>query len=153
MGISRREAIGQALFAAIADDARPAGMRVYRDRRRPLDGPGGASTWSVVILFFGEEAVSRESQSADGAHLLRTLTFHVACYATGEVPEAALDPVVSWAETRLTTYNAALRAAGARDVREMAATWDSAELAEHLGRAVLTFQVDFNTAEADPEVA
>lgn len=140
---SRREAVVEAVVAALNGPGKPAALTVHRSRTRPVDKDDLPA--QIVYLLsetipteYGVPAVDRE------------LVLAVETRAQGNPPDEALDEYLSWSVRALMT-DFTLGGAAMR-VTEQSTDWLAEELDKIYGAAQQRFLVTFRTRHDDPDL-
>lgn len=141
--MSIREAIIQEIQAAIDAPEKPAGLNVHRARTRPIH----QDALPAAVPYLAGEDIDEEASTKDGM-VVRSLEIRVEIRVQNEVPDAALDPLVTWVVQQvLADSSLGGRTLG---VYETGTSWAAEELNAPFGAAAVGFLVEYMTAEADP---
>lgn len=155
---SHRERILQAVVAALSAPsvtirgavyAKPGGLRVDRNRRRPAH----EDQLPATVVFTVREATDLETHAGSfsddaelASHVLRVGLEH---RAIGEPDDQVLDPLVTWG-TRALLADTTLGGL-ALGVEEVGIEWDGADQDHAYGSASQHFDIAYETPDDDPE--
>lgn len=145
---SIREAIIAAAVTALGGASKPTGFAVERYRLRPL--PQSTIASGVVVVYPIEEGVAR-GDGRLGYHARRTLTLRCEVRVTGDVPDQALDPLISWIVQALMADPT--QGGRCHTTQEVRVVWQDAEEVEGvtIAAAAVDMQFDYLTLAADPD--
>jgi hypothetical protein len=138
-----RKRIVDAVVATLSDAAKPAGLTVHKYRLRPLE----RDQLPAVVVFSIDESVSLENIVPQVA---RRLVVRCEARHHGDVPDDALDPILSWVVQRITT-DATLQDLTVR-VSEVGTEWMAEQKDVVLAAAAVDFAIDYYTLETNPEL-
>ncbi len=146
--MSQRESILLAIVAALDAVGKPAGLTVHRMRTRPFQ----VDQLPALVVYLGPESIAR----GDGAHgykNLRQQSVRVEVRKVvppGEVPDSAIDPLISWVEQRLMLDVSQGRLA--HNTQLTSIDWEADNTADaHFVAAAMDFTITYVTAAADPD--
>ncbi|MGH9716407.1 MAG: hypothetical protein ACRD4R_06740 [Candidatus Acidiferrales bacterium] len=151
---SIRERIAAALIAALGASATPdgfappSGLTIHRERTRPIE----IDSLPAILVYFEDDAPKPFDRQQFRSPLAeRDMSVALECRAMGSEsvsPDAALDPVLSWAfKAGLADETFGGLAMGAEPGK---ATWKSREGDTPVAAATLRIQIRFRTSRLDP---
>lgn len=144
---SIREQIMQAAVAALnAGSGKPVGTTVMRSRLSAIE----QSELPCIVVYQGSEPVQTMKGLKFSPILERSLNLMIELRVSDEAPDAALDPFLTYVTATLqgtTNFGGLANAILEKDI-----TWELAEGSDfNYGRAVMTWQIDYQTATANQE--
>ena len=142
---SIREQIVLSRVAALGAPGKPAGLRVHRSKRKPIEQD---KLPAIVVYQLGEET---KRKGGDWGPLYEhTFALALEVRVKGEAPDAALDPHIVWAQKTMVGDQTA--GGFAKSVEFVGAQWQEAASNQPLGAARLDFIVTYLAKASDPEV-
>lgn len=141
--MSRREAVLQAVVAALNGAGKPADLTVHRSRHRPID----KDELPAQVVYLISETVPTQY----GVPLVdREVIVAVETRATGTPSDQALDEYLSWTVRALITDHTL--GGAAMNVTEQETTWIAEEMDKVYGAAQQRFAIVYRTRHDDPDL-
>jgi hypothetical protein len=141
---SIREQITASRVTALGGPGKPAGLRVHRSRRKPIEQD---KLPAMVVYQLGEET---KRKGGDWGPLYEhELALAVEVRVKGDPPDQQLDPYVVWAQKTMVGDQTA--GGLAKKVEFVGAQWQEAASNQPLGAARLDFIVTYLAKANDPE--
>lgn len=142
---SKRETIIQATISALEATGKPAGLLVHRFPTRSLD----SDDLPAIAVFPLTDPAGEVTHDGHRDHAL-TLGLELRAQASsGQSPDQALDPLYVWAVRAL--FADATLGGLTTALWEGSTEWSAEERSAVFGAALLTFEIEYETTEADPE--
>lgn len=123
---------------------KPTGLNVHRSRTRPVE----KDELPASLIYALEEDPEDASHDLDTGRKLRVLVEH---RAQSEPVDTALDPLITWGNRVMMADHTLGGLAVA--VRDRGIEWKAAELDKQYGVAGQLWEVEYFTAEDDPEAS